>query len=192
MSEEIKHVLQRRLSAERYTHSLGVGAAARRLAACHGVDVERAGLAGLLHDYARDLPVARLAELAEANHLINYPVERLLPVLWHAPVGAMLVRSDLGIQDQGVLDAISKHTTGHPDMTMLDKIIFLADIIEPGRSFSGVDRLRELAGSDLDGAMLAAFDVTLLYIIRKGNYIHPISIEARNRLLCRQQAADGR
>ncbi|KKM11190.1 hypothetical protein SY88_09875 [Clostridiales bacterium PH28_bin88] len=171
------------MGVEHYAHSLRVELAARDLAVRYGADVERAALAGLLHDYARDLPEEQLKEMAIANNLISHPVDFLLPVLLHAPVGAYLVSRDLGILDQEILDAIARHTIGNPTMSVMEKVIFLADMIEPGRSFPGADDLRRTAEQDLDKAMLAAFDSALSYVISRGSLIHPVTVEARNNLL---------
>jgi len=105
------------------------------------------------------------------------------PVLWHAPVGAEAVREELGIDDEEVLDAIRFHTTGRPGMSLLEKVIFLADYIEPGRSFSGVEEVRRLARENLDRAILKALDNTILYLIERGFKVYPQTLLTRNDML---------
>jgi predicted HD superfamily hydrolase involved in NAD metabolism len=101
----------------------------------------------------------------------------------HAPVGAVIAHRDYGVDDPEVLAAIRWHTTGGPEMSLLDEIVFLADYIEPGRTFPGVDRLRALAAASLPEALLAAYDQTLGYLIAGGGLIHPATMEGRNALL---------
>ncbi|HHY60774.1 MAG TPA: HD domain-containing protein, partial [Clostridia bacterium] len=140
-------------------------------------------LAGLLHDYARDLPDAELLELAKKAGLPPDPMKDAIPELWHGSVGAFLVEKELGLKHPALLQAIRDHILGSTAMTGLDKVVFLADMIEPHRDFPGVEVLREKAYRDLDEAMLAAFDQSIQYLLRKRSLIHPLMIDARNRLL---------
>ncbi|GAF26292.1 bis(5'-nucleosyl)-tetraphosphatase (symmetrical) YqeK [Neomoorella thermoacetica] len=178
-----QEILAARLSEKRYLHSLGVAGTAARLASKNKVDPEQARLAGLLHDYARDLPPGELLTLAAGAGLITCELERRLPILLHGPVGALLIKQDLGIKDRAVLQAVARHTVGAVAMTALDKIIYLADIIEPERRFPGVEELRRLAAADLNAALLKAFETSILYLVGKGQPLHPVTIEARNYLL---------
>lgn len=178
--------LSRVLSAKRFQHSLGVSQSAAELAAEFGEDVEKAKLTGLLHDCARGLSSNTLLQMAEAFAIVVNDVEHCQPVLLHAPLGAQLARKEYGVDDPQILQAIVLHTTGGRNMATLDKIIYLADCIEPGREFPGIDRLRSLAFTDLDAAMLAAFDQSLRYVIELGLLIHPATIEGRNYLLQQQ------
>ncbi|MGI6777564.1 MAG: bis(5'-nucleosyl)-tetraphosphatase (symmetrical) YqeK [Acetivibrionales bacterium] len=110
-------------------------------------------------------------------------VSLLHPVLLHGPVGSGLAQRDYGISNRKVLDAISFHTTGRINMTMLEKIIFIADYIEPGRDFEGIEKIRTTAFNDIDAAMLIALDNSIRYIIYKGKLIHTNTIEARNFII---------
>jgi len=176
-------LLARKLSPLRYRHSQGVASYAAELALKYKGDISKARLAGLLHDYARDLPEEKLLTLAEEAGLISCEVERRLPVLLHGPVGAYLIQRELGLNDKEILQAISRHTVGSPDMTLLDKIIYLADALEPGRLYPGVDVLRRLAEEDLDKALLKALESSISYVLAKGQLLHPATVEARNYLL---------
>lgn len=175
--------LSHTLSAKRLKHSEGVSQSAAELAKRFGEDVEQAKLAGLLHDCARGLSSNNLLQMADAFAIVVQDVERCQPVLLHAPVGAYLAQHEYGVTDPQMLKAIARHTTGGRDMTTLEKIIYLADCIEPGRDFPGIDELRRLAAADLNAAMLAAFDQSLCYVIERGLLIHPATIEGRNFLL---------
>lgn len=176
-------LLAERMPAGRYRHSLGVADTAAELAVRYGVDPEQARLAGLLHDYARDLPAEELLKISTSADLISCELERQVPVLLHGQVGAYLVQEELGITDKAVCQAISRHTVGAPNMTVLDKIIYLADTIEPGRNFDGIQKIRSLAATDLDSALLEALKASIIYVLKKGQLLHPATVEARNNIL---------
>lgn len=180
----IKREAQKQMSAARWSHTLGVVEDAVRLALLWRVDPYKAEIAALLHDLVRDWTPERLLETAEANHLINHPVERMHPELLHGPVAAFLAAAQWEIEDREITDAIALHTLGAENMTTLAKIIYLADLIEPGRDYPGLNKLRGLAEKDLDQAMLAGFDQTLSYCLERGKMLHPQTINARNALLC--------
>lgn len=176
-------MLKEQLSPKRFEHSLGVAEVSLELASRYGCEARKARLAGLLHDYARGLGDQQLLDLARENDLIRHPLERKVPVLLHGPVGALLVKRELGIKDPEILAAISNHTTGSPGMSLMSAIVYLADVIEPARSFPGVERLRELSQQNLHRAVVSAIDCSIRYCLDKGILVHPASIEARNEIL---------
>lgn len=182
-TENWRRQLTERMPPGRYRHCLSVAGVARRLAEQYGVDTRQAELAGLVHDYARDRPAEELRRLAETHNLVTHPVELCAPVLLHAPVGAWLVERELGIDDPAVLQAIRRHTVGAPGMSDLDKILFLADAIEPGRNYPGVEDVRRALAEGLERALLRAFDSSLGYVLQQGGLLHPQTVEARNYLL---------
>ncbi|NLG32251.1 MAG: HD domain-containing protein, partial [Syntrophomonadaceae bacterium] len=110
-----------------------------------------------------------------------------VPDLLHAPVGALLLEKELGITDGEILTAVSNHTLGAPSMGELDKIIFLADMIEPGRDFPGIERLSCLALRNLDEGMLFALEVTIKYCLQEKRILHPRTIETRNYFLLKMR-----
>jgi len=166
-----------------FHHSVGVAETARSLAQRYGVDPEAAFTAGLLHDLAKNLPPEGLLKAAEASGIVVDGIERANPSLLHGPVAAVWAEKELGITDRSILDAIRYHTTGRAGMSRLEMVVYLADLIEPGRRYPGVDRLRELAGKDLVAACRAGLDQTLRFCLDRGLLIHPRSFEARNALL---------
>jgi predicted HD superfamily hydrolase involved in NAD metabolism len=182
---EMENKLAQRLTAKRYVHSLGVSETAVSLAQRFGAAVEKARLAGLLHDCAREIATEALLPTAEALGIMIDDIERRAPILLHAKLGALMVVRDYGVMDREIGQAIAWHTTGGPTMTILDKIIYLADFIEPSRSFPGVERLRELSEKNLNQALLAAYDQSVTYILAKGGLLHPDTIAGRNELLIR-------
>ncbi|HNX28275.1 MAG TPA: bis(5'-nucleosyl)-tetraphosphatase (symmetrical) YqeK [Syntrophomonadaceae bacterium] len=180
---DIMRVVQKQLSPELFRHVSQVAQTAETMAELYQENREKAYLAGILHDYAKEKPVAELLTIAGENGLLVDDVFRQVPFLLHAPVGACLIKKELGIDDEAILNAISNHTLGRPFMTRLEKIIFLADMIEPDRNFPEVEKLRSLSRQDLDRAMLAALDSTLEYCLQQKRIIHPQTIATRNYFL---------
>lgn len=173
------------LSPKRMSHSIGVSKAADDLALRYGADPVKARIAGLLHDCARELPNNTLLQYAKSFGILVTDVEQANPALLHGSVGAYLAHREYGVSDEEILGSIYWHTTGRSCMTVLEKIIFLADYIEENRHFPGVELLRRLAKTDLNKAVLAGYDMTLRHVIDQGGMIHTASIEGRNYLLLR-------
>lgn len=179
----LEKVIKGRLTPVRFEHVLAVRDCALQLAGIHGGSIEEAGLAGLLHDYARDLPEEELLRIGEEEGLITCEVERQVPLLLHGPVGAHLVRRELGIDNLQVLEAISVHTLGSPGMGHLAKLIYIADMVAEGRSFPGVEELRRKAFENLSEALLLGFASTIRYCLERCRLIHPQTIAAWNYFL---------
>lgn len=171
------------LSPKRQEHSKAVAKVAKKMAENYGVDSEKAYITALLHDYAKGIPAKELLKIAEENNLIEDEIERMLPDLLHATVGAYLLRKEWGIDDSDILQAISYHTLANTEMSKLDKIIYIADMIEPGRDYPGLQRLQCLAFQSLDQSILFALETTIRYCIDKKRIIHPRSVLARNHYL---------
>lgn len=171
---------------DRFRHVTGVADTAARLAGRFGADAGKAWLAGLLHDYARELPLSEALRLAEAHGLLGLVAEPSVELL-HAPLGAVLVRAEIGVEDPEILAAVARHTTGAPGMTSLDKVVYLADHIEPGRRFPGVDEVRVLAERDLDAAVIAALRRTVAHLEAAGR-----PVDGRTLTAIRELAGQGR
>lgn len=188
--EQMKQELEKRLKPSRFRHSLGVAETAVRLTKRFGADEERARVAGLLHDCAREFRNEDMVKEAEKRGIAIGEVERSMPLLLHADIGAVRVRELYGVEDAAISQAIARHTVGGPAMTVLDKIIWYADMIEPGRDFPGVDKLRELGGTaSLDAMMLAGLSHSIVFVVEKGHLIHPATVLARNEILLNQMKA---
>ena len=177
------NILKEKLSSKRFNHSVAVMETALSMAANYALEQKKVWLAALLHDYAKDLSDAELLKLAGDNNLFSCQLEKYQPNLLHGPVGAFLCKRDLRIKDQEILQAIHYHTTGHQAMTLLDKIVFLADLLEPERSYSQVDELRQICATDLDKGLFFAFEQILQYLLHTKTLIHPLTIKARNQLI---------
>ncbi len=185
--EVLREQARRQMPEKRWNHTLGVVDTAVKLAERYGGDPAKAELAALLHDYAKAWPIDRqeriIREQGLPPELLDYDKE-----LWHAHAGAWAVREEHGIRDEEVLDAIRYHTSGRERMTLLDKIVCLADYIEPGREFPGVDRIRRLAENSLEEALVAGFDSTIAHLVEKGRRIFPLTVIARNALILEIQS----
>jgi len=172
----IKMILEKELNPHRYLHTLGVADTARRLAGIHGADPQKAYLAGLLHDCAKSYSDDELLLLCERNGLPISEAEKKAPYLLHSKYGAWLSKTVYQISDEEVCSAVTWHTTGKPEMTLLEKIIFVADYVEPGRNQAPhLKILRKLAENDLDMAIVLILQDTLTYLKYKGMPIDPMT-----------------
>lgn len=184
--EQIKEKLKSRLLPQHYDHCVRTAEAAVRMAQAFGVNKEKAHIAGLLHDYARSMSSGELISEAKRLGIGINPVEMAFPYLLHAQIGARLIETDLGIMDKEIIDAVEKHTLGSTSMTPLAKIIYVADMIEPGRPYEGLDALRRIALDDLDEVFREAYIHSLEYLIRARKLIHPLTVEVWNKLIAKQ------
>lgn len=181
--KEILKKLGQLLNADRIKHSIGVKECAIRLAGIYNEDVYKAAMAGLLHDCAKDFDGDQLIQKAKEYNIKLDSVSLSQKELIHGPVGAKIATELFKITDRDILSAIEYHTYGKKNMTKLEKIIYLADLIEEGRDYPGVEELRALAEKDLDRAVLKALDNSIIHVIAKGGLIHPNTIEARNYII---------
>ncbi|MDO4261568.1 MAG: bis(5'-nucleosyl)-tetraphosphatase (symmetrical) YqeK [Eubacteriales bacterium] len=163
--KDLKKDLKRSMDDSRFEHTLGVMYTSAALAMRHGCDLEKAMLAGLMHDCAKCMPNAKKLKIAEKNGLEITSLERKNPFMLHAKVGALLAKKKYDIDDEEVLGAIRWHTTGRPDMTLLEKIVYVADYIEPKRDKApNLPLVRRLAFEDLDEALFRILSDTLDYL----------------------------
>lgn len=181
--EEMISRLRETQDERRFAHTLGVAQEAVRLAPRFGVDLERARTAALLHDCAKNFDKSRFFELCQAYGVELDDYAKQEPALVHAFLGAAVAERDYGITDREILDAIYYHTTARADMTPLDKLIYLADMTEPGRTMPQAAEIRTMLEKDLDEALIYAIGCSIKHVIRKGTLIHPDSVHARNDLI---------
>ncbi|MBQ2902132.1 MAG: bis(5'-nucleosyl)-tetraphosphatase (symmetrical) YqeK [Agathobacter sp.] len=177
--EPIQEKLKIALDEPRYEHTLGVMYTAGCIAMAHGYDVPKAMLAGLLHDCAKCMTHEERLELCEKNQVAVTASELENKALLHAKAGAILAKIEYDITDEDILHAIAVHTTGEPNMNMLDKIIYIADYIEPGRDKApNLELVRALAYKDLDACMAQILYDTLHYLQSRGGHIDQTTTEA--------------
>lgn len=168
-----------RMKEKRYIHTLGVMDTAIELAERFGEDPKKAEVAAILHDVCKFADADWMEKIVQEQGLdsclIGWGSELL-----HGPVGAYVAQTEFQVTDEDVLNAIRFHTTGRPNMSRLEKIIYIADMIEPNRNFDGVERLREKAKKDLDKAMRACIRHSLKFLVETKQPIYPLSIECFN------------
>ena len=183
--DEMRQELQRRLKKNRFAHSVGVANTAVKLAKKFSADVEKAYIAGLLHDCAREFENNELPAEAEKRGIKIGEVEKFMPLLLHAYIGAKLIKEIYEVDDEEISQAIYRHTVGAKNMSVLDKIIYFADMIEPNRNYPGVEELRELAetSNNIDEIILKALNESIIFVVQKNSLVHPCTIDARNFLL---------
>ncbi len=180
--DEILAYLKASLKPKRVQHSLGVEKSAAELARRYGADPDKAALAGLVHDCAKSMDRGLMAQYACET---GFPMEGITSAgvgILHAPAGAVLARRAFGIEDDEVLSAVMWHTVPRADMSLLDKIVSLADIIEPNRDFRGVERVREAAKISLDEGFRLSLARVMAYVLEEGLYVHPLTLQVYNEL----------
>ena len=166
--QEMKDMLEKALPPKRFKHSLGVYETALKMAE---------------HDCGREVPTDKQVEKAEELGMEVDYVERRQPILLHAKMGAYFAEHKYGITDPEILEAIRLHSTGAPDMTELDMVVYLADLIEPGRDFDGVEKLRKVCFENLEKAMVKSYANTIEYLLDNKLLIHPDCIFGYNQLI---------
>lgn len=176
-------VIKKKLKKKRYEHCLRVEKMALKLAGRYGLEEKDVQTAALLHDLAKSMLDEELLAAAKDYGLAVDSVIQMKPDLLHGPVAAEMMKHDLGIDDEDVLNAVRYHTTGRAGMSELEKVIYLADLTEEGRIFPGVEELREITFRDLDLGMQKGVSDTLFYLIKRRYPIHVDSIMAYNDLL---------
>ena len=181
--KEMIGYLKDNLKKERFQHSINVRDTSIKLAEVFNADKNKAKISGLLHDCGKYLKNTELIKLAEKNNITLDIVEKTNPQLLHGLAGSIIARDDMGIEDSEILNAIAFHTTGKEKMSLLEKIVFIADYIEPSRQFDGIDKIRNLAFKDLDNALILSFNGTIQFILETDKLIHKNTILARNYLL---------
>lgn len=175
---EIKKELKKKLDKERYEHTLGVMYTAAALAMAHNADMEKAMLAGLLHDCAKCISGSEKIAICKKNHIELTKTEKENTSLIHAKLGAFLAKEKYHVTDKDVLHAILVHTTGEPEMSQLDKIIYIADYIEPNRNKAkNLTEVRSLSFKDLDAALCKILGDTLDYLRKTGKEIDTLTVE---------------
>ncbi|HEM5988814.1 TPA: bis(5'-nucleosyl)-tetraphosphatase (symmetrical) YqeK [Streptococcus suis] len=163
----------------RFQHVLGVEQAALVLADQYGCDPKKASLAALLHDYAKEVEDQVFLDLI-AKYNLDKDLLNWDNNIWHGVVGAYKIAEDFGLKDEEIFQAIQRHTIGAGQMTLLDKVLYVADYIEPNRDFPGVDEARRIARESLDKAVAYETAQTISYLAKKGIPIYPQTLETYN------------
>jgi predicted HD superfamily hydrolase involved in NAD metabolism len=175
------------ISEKRFLHTLGVRDTALKLCDIYGCSKEKAEIASLLHDAARDIPVESMRKLLKERGVWSEEYEPISrnPLLLHAPAGRVIASSDFGIEDEELLRSIELHTTGGNCMQLLEKVIFVADFIEPGRSFRGVETARRLSSRSLDETIFYIYKFTLRNLLMRELFICKNTLLGYNEVVLR-------
>lgn len=183
-TKQIIEKLNTMLKPKRLEHSINVAKCAIKLSEIYGYDKEKAYLAGLVHDCAKYFTKEQIDSYVEKYNIELDPLEVDNIALSHSIIGSFAIQDVFNIQDMDIINAVRYHTTGRENMSILEKIIFMADMIEEGRNFPGVDHLRELSfNKQLDKALITSFNNTIKFVIDNDQLIHPRSVKARNYLM---------
>jgi len=173
---KIRKAMEKTLDGKRYEHTLGVEFTAAALAMRYNASVTNAQIAGLLHDCAKCLSNDKKLSICEKYNISISDVEKQNPFLLHAKVGSFLAMNEYGIEDSDVINAILNHTTGRPGMSLLEKIIYVADYIEPSRKQApNLAEIRELAFENLDKALVRILEDTLVYLQESEGVLDPMT-----------------
>lgn len=181
--DKIKEYLKLNLKPSRYGHTLGVVNTAIKLAEIHGEDIKKAEIAALCHDVAKNMELSKIRNILKEENIVLSVDEENTTELWHSIVAPILGKKLFLIEDKDILSAMRWHTTGKENMSNLEKIIYLADLIEPSRNFPGVDEIRAASNENLDLAMLKALTHTTIYLLNRNCAVDINTVKAINFLL---------
>lgn len=174
-------ILKEKLTEHRFVHSLNVADSAKELARLYGCDEDIAYTTGLIHDACKDIPTGLQLSYMLENGMELTEIEISTAKLYHAMCGSLYIQKEFGIDNQDMINAVRYHTTGRKNMSLLEKIVFIADFISAERSYDGVEIMREKASRSLDEAIVEGLGFTIKDLIdRGGRFIHPDTIDAYN------------
>lgn len=179
-NETIYDKIKSQVSEKRWKHIEGAAETAVRLAAVYGVSAHKAETAALFHDYCRSFTKEELNGYVDQIGLDEIYLDNV--ALAHGKAAARVMATHFGIHDEDILNAVSYHTTGRPGMSMLEKIIYIADAIEPGRNYEGVDDIRKLAFIDIDEACRKVLEKSIDFVKSKGEILHTDTLKALHYL----------
>lgn len=189
---EYKKIIKSKMGDYRYTHSVNVSEEAVRLARRYGADEEKAAVAGILHDITKELPREEQLQIMLDGGIILDDIQKEAPKLWHGISGSVYVRDNLDIKDEDILNAIRYHTTGRAKMSLLEKIIFIADFTSKERDYSGVSTMRKKSKKSLESAMLYGFQFTFKDLTKREMAIHPDELACYNEIVMLKSSTKGK
>jgi nicotinate-nucleotide adenylyltransferase len=189
---DYKKIIKSRMSEYRYVHSVNVSQEAKRLAKLYGADEEKAAIAGILHDITKETPKDEQLKIIVDSGIILDDVQLNAPKLWHGISGSVYVKNNLGIDDEDILNAIKYHTTGRANMSLLEKIIFVADFTSEERTYKGVSTMRKKSRKSLENAMLYGFKFTFTDLSKRELSIHPDELACYNEIILQNLSLKGK
>jgi len=177
--ESVLNRVQAAMSDKRYQHVLRVEQTAIQLAKEYGADVEKVSIAAITHDYAKEQSDPEMRDMIISENM-DLELLEFGSNIWHGPVGSILVKKQLRVQDEEILEAISNHTIGSPHMSLVEKILYIADYIEPGRDFPEADKARAKAENSLEETIAYIAKETMKNLIENNKKVYPLAIETYN------------
>ncbi len=181
--EKYKDIIRPLMGDRRFNHSVNVSLEAVRLAEKYGADVEKAAIAGILHDITKEFDEQKQLQIFDSGDIILTDVEKNTTKLWHAISGSVYVQTQLGITDTDIINAIRYHTTGRAGMSVLEKVIFLADFTSAERDYPDVDVIRQKADISLEEGMLYGIQFTLSVLLARQGCISEDALNAYNEII---------
>lgn len=189
---DYKKIISERMGDYRFNHSVNVAKEAKKLARRYGGDEEKAEIAGILHDITKEMPKEQQLQIIIDSGIILDNVQLHAPKLWHGMSGSIVVRDELGIDDEDILNAIRYHTTGRAGMSLLEKIIFTADFTSEERTYSGVATMRKKSKKSLEEAMLYGYQFTFKDLSKSQLAIHPDEVACYNEIVLQISQTKGK
>lgn len=189
-NDEFLEEIKKRLSQYRFYHSLCVAEQAKKLAKKYGADEEKAFTAGLIHDIMKDTDINVQRRLIEKYNGKMSETQLASEHVWHAVSGELFLEHELGVTDGEILSAVRCHTTGKAGMSLLDKVVYIADFTSADRDYPDADIMREKAEKSLDEAMLYGLQYTLIKTVKRSGVLHPDSLFAYNETVLKMKARE--
>lgn len=186
-NDEFLQEIKKRLSQYRFIHSVNVADEAKRLAIKYVADPDKAYTAGLVHDIMKDTSKEKQLELFRKYGVKLTEVELASPKTWHAMSGALFLRNELNVTDEEILSAVRYHTTAKAGMTLLEKVLYIADYTSAERDYDDVDVMRDKADRSLEEAMLYGLQFTINEMVKEGRPVHPDSLHAYNEVAIKEK-----
>lgn len=180
---EYKKIIKSMMSENRYNHCVNVSKEAVKLAKRYGGDEEKAAVAGILHDITKEMPKEEQLQIMLDCGIILDDIQKNAPKLWHGISGSVYIKKHFGIEDEDILNAICYHTTGRAGMSLLEKIIFVADFTSEERTYKGVATMRKKSRKSLEDAMLYGFKFTFSDLSSRELAIHPDELACYNEIV---------
>ena len=181
--DDYKEIIRPMMGERRFNHSVNVSKEAVRLAEKYGADVKKAAVAGILHDITKEVDFENQLQIIRSGDIILTDVEKNTNKLWHAISGSVYIQKELSITDEDIINAVRYHTTGRANMSLLEKVIFLADFTSEERDYPDVDIIRQKAEISLEDGMLYGIQFTLSSLLKRQGYLSLDAIEAYNEIL---------
>lgn len=188
---EYMEIIRPRMSEHRFIHSVNVSKEAVKLAKLYGADEEKAEIAGILHDITKETSTEEQLQIIVDSGIILDDIQKEAPKLWHGLSGSLYIKKNLGITDEDILNAICYHTTGRAGMSLLEKIIFIADFTSEERTYKGISTMRKKSRKSLEEAMLYGFKFTFSDLSRRELAIHPDELACYNEIVLSRTISKG-